>query len=489
MDKSELELLIKNIDFKIKEYTDDFHCAIVNYQTQSGNSPFITNERTVATISNLAINEHFIINYKGKHPFFVNEFPVKINGSLSETTQTEFENDVDLKATKLKWTRCYVDGYFHVDNVYQNNEHIFVEYKMDNRFVFANLATDYLKYKILTYKCDKNSIFVYVLFDKNENYPTIIRKDSNLYSLLNKRILETDDYNSNVYLYIPNSENDIKHENNNNIVDLFKEFNILNKEIDTLNEIGEENYKIYDEKSKVLINSLSTYNKKIICSSTIRNNYPFIYELVEKLKIIEPELFKSIDEMDCSSLEKYFNDGENYRTFFVNSLLIDDKKKAYDEGLRASFNSSFALVVLLQYYCNKNDISLKNQPNFDFIHEIGAGNHKRIVNQKEVKDNIIGKLENNYHDKENREKIFNLAKKTAIYITLVYPLLFTISNENKVIGFDDNRKIHDILFNMQEHIRKIKKMTGYGKKIDLNEINNNIREELLNLALFIIEKY
>lgn len=72
---------------------------------------------------------------------------------------------------------------------------------MQNDFEFIDLATDFLKYKLYTDKNNENTIFIYVIFDKNENYPTILNGDTEQFLYIKDIIRETQFKEKKVFIY------------------------------------------------------------------------------------------------------------------------------------------------------------------------------------------------------------------------------------------------------------------------------------------------
>lgn len=136
----------------------------------------ITNERTLAIFLSKEINKYFTL-HKYDVKIQIDEFKIKTN-KFNNAVISKLNNEVDNKSSKKIWNDwMYVDSYFLVNNLYYTDlNHLFIEYKLENKFVFTKLAQDYLKFKFYTANNDLNSIFVYTIVSKKEMYPSILSK-------------------------------------------------------------------------------------------------------------------------------------------------------------------------------------------------------------------------------------------------------------------------------------------------------------------------
>lgn len=499
---NDLKNIIADIDNDIRTYAGNFSSIGIGFNTKFQNNMFITNERTIAAFANLKIKEKLSSFPSVSLDLAVNEFPIEILKKPTAAQTTSILSETDLPISKMKkWHKCYVDGCFIGNNIfYPKTNYLFVEYKMNNTFVFSDLATDYLKYKLYTFNDRSNTIFCYVICEKKCNYPSILTSGMPDYFLLTNTITPQSVTRKNVYIYTPSYEdktirnNDLLIGNSNrDILEIYEFYSDISDNCDEIYQIGEEQFKKDSERDSLILSISKDYNKKIICSSLIQKNYPYIANVYEKLKALyknEFEEFSQIENFDEQRLRNFFSDGGEYRSFFDNNFSIDKKYEAMNDGLRASSYSSLNLLVLIDYFCEKKNISTEEKvilPNTT----IGKGNNKKDIDYEEVRNNIKKRL-NEYYEKSlnTTDKLFFMARKNIYFIRTIYPLLFEIDEDsNKIIGWLNNRRIHDLLDEIQVKINKIIAKTNYHEKIIVDDINDDLSKKLMELFGHIVSKY
>lgn len=488
INKPSLISLIEKLDNSINEYAKLFSSVGIDFKNKFNNDMLITNERTVASFTNLKIKEFFESSPDIKLTLAVNEFPIEIRTKIMPTEEEKLINETSLPLSKRrKWKRCYIDGFFVGDNIYyQGTNYLFIEYKMNNTFVFSDLATDYLKYKLYTYNDKSQTIFCYAIFDKKKNYPSLLSHGKAEYFLIDNKITSATIQEKNVYLYLSNNMN-----HNQSFDELKKIYELYEGVSDCsnkINMIGEENFVQNSSKENDILAVLKRFNKKIICSSLIRLNYSYICEIYDYLTNNFKDEFEYISSLEGDDFLNFFNDGATYRSFFDNYFVFQDKVDAFENGLRASSFASFNIILLFDYFCELNNIETKNHANYPTV-VIGRGNAKKKIDFSEVAENKKDALRNYYKKDINESNLFSLTKKIIYFICLVYPIMFEIDKDNNVIDYLPNRKIHDLLSDIQSKIKQIVKTSNYEKRIEINDISSNVSNQLLQLFGHIVNRY
>ena len=223
MNSTDFERFIISIDSQLKNYSLLFDASKTDFKKVFDNTPYITFERTLSSYSNFLIYKEFK-KYGISFKLLVNEFAVNLENGIKISTVYKGKTIKDFK----DWTKyCVVDGYFEpvgLATSKQNITKIFVEYKLQHKFEFVDLAKDFIKYKIITHNNELNTAFSYVVFDKNELYPTILSSSPH-YVLMNSDIAKpTFKTNKRVYLYLPCGTTKVSLEDLTKTMDNIEEF-------------------------------------------------------------------------------------------------------------------------------------------------------------------------------------------------------------------------------------------------------------------------
>ena len=137
--------LIDDLDFDINFFSKKFNVQMNDYNNASTNKAYLLYERMLSIECNNYLANHLKLIPEYQLLFYVSELPIKINSAFKEKIE-DLKNEVGFYRKIPSWDYCVVDGYFKL----KQNEyiyHAFIEYKLQNMFVYADLATDYLKYK------------------------------------------------------------------------------------------------------------------------------------------------------------------------------------------------------------------------------------------------------------------------------------------------------------------------------------------------------
>lgn len=491
MKSIDLNSIIDELNNYILDYTDLFQKEKIDLERQLKDIYRIDNERTLSSLSNDFLFSYFNHKYPGKMRFMANEFHIKIDDK-DEIFQKSFAHEVDYKNRKDFWHNCYVDGYFKIlDLHFSGWNHLFVEYKIQDKFVFADLATDFLKYKIYTSNNQIGTIFAYVIFDKNEKSPCIRSKDYKSYIMLENKILEAYIENSRIYIYVPKTDEKSVDEKPDSLIlqlyCLYSDFIEFSKEFALLDQ---SQYKEYDDYEKTLLENAKKFNMNVYTSKLIKNNYSFFIHLWDEANI--RNIFNEVmDEMgfkerNIETLIKIVDNGSTYQVLFENNLYAGKKIQAANDGLKASYYSSFNMLVLLDYFSDINGI-YNIKPNYINV-GIGRGKKKKIVDYNQVSQNHKAELNRIYGNPEGIKKINRLSFEILFFITSIYPLLFDIDDNGQIVDKTINEKLNKLLEKMQMKINRISKISGFKEQINLIDETKNVDDKLKRLFYFIFSK-
>ena len=128
------------LDSQIKKYAVCFAKEKIDFDTQTQNDAFLSNERTISTYANSVISEYLISN-KYNVPLTVDEFSIRIANGMNPTLFKMLIEDVAKTDKDKPWKRCYVDGYFKIKDFIKRR------FPRDNMWISQNC---YWFSKILT---------------------------------------------------------------------------------------------------------------------------------------------------------------------------------------------------------------------------------------------------------------------------------------------------------------------------------------------------
>ena len=479
MMKKILDDFVDKLDEHIKLYSQNYLKEIKEYNSKSGNEAYVCNERLLATESNNFIKKY--INDNGVNVLVsCSEFPIHIN-KANKNNLDDLKKEVSYNKVTSKWDTCFVDGYFkYISN--GENKHAFVEYKLQNKFIYGDLATDFLKYKLYTQNFNANSLFCYIIFKKEENYPSILGKEKSCY--LEKNIDSSGIFDSNVYLYNGNSS-EIKKENIEILPELVTKMNRFSKYSSELTELQNIQIEEIDDKKKVYLDLLPKFNSRVIKSSLINENYDFIHDLWVKAN--EIGIFEEIingEELDdillLSDLLKWA--AQKYNV--IDSQISDaDRFSAEQTGVRGSSYASLNLLAMLDYFGDVFNIPSK-KPDYK-QKSIGKGANKKVLHYKETADKRKEKLKSKFSEKS---ELLKLCYVLLIYLIQVYNILYEIDPNTHQIKEEKNiSKLLKLEEELQEIYNKVIKLLGFKKKIKIKDIKDEY--PLRDLFNFIYEIY
>lgn len=492
MNQKELSHLIDGLNSHLLDFANKFNIEKQDLVIQLKDDYKIDNERTLAIVANSFIRSYFKSKWTDKYRFMVDEFHIHLKDK-DKPFQKSFSRLVDNKNRKEYWKNCYVDGYLKIDDlVFKGDNHIFIEYKLQQKFVFADLATDFLKYKIYTASNDDKTVFVYTIFNKSEILPEIIDTKLEKYVFLDESIKQGELKKSRIYIYVPekNDNSKIRHSHSDLTLDLFltySEFSDFSREYNTINY---QQYREYNEYELALLENSKKFNMNVFASRLIQYNYPYIVDLWNKAN--DKNIFDEFKEEYIDNKKRIENmkviieDGSSYISNFEGIHNNENTYEAETKGLRASVYSSFFLLVTLDFFAEEHQI-INEGPRF-FNRSIGRGKRKKSVDYYKVAADKKEKLKDIYKTPSEKKNIDRLSYDILFFLTEIYPLLFEIGEDNKVFEKTVNQQIKKLIEKMQNKLNEIIKKCKYEEKINLLDDDEIVEENLKRLSLHILRK-
>lgn len=466
MNLNDVDIFLKETDDYLKEYSKLFDIGSRSLALKINNEPYLRYERTLSSVANyFVIKQLKSLGYDVR--LAVNEFAIKFTNDINYKPLIE-----EVGGTKKQWDNyCVVDGYFEIDNLISDKkQHIFVEYKLQNKFVFMDLATDYLKYKAYTLHDDSDTIFVYVVFDKENTYPTILGKKSPYYCLLDKEIDESSfNFEKRVFIHLPTkSEKNYNGKQIGETIELFNEIKCDSLELQNINESA------YNDDEKLLIDKLPTYDSRVIKSVKIRKNYAYIQALWQAAN--EKNLFDKLNEIyDVPGGKVTTNDilncGSEYRKYLANYIGLDAKAEAFNKGVRGSNYTSLFLISIFEYF--KREYKINSMPPVIDVKRIGTSKRRsKEVNEQDAVNYYLDVLKKHFDPLSTVEKdkrLKRIVHSTLYYVTELYKIIYeTDPNTGQLIEKPKYRMV-DLLHNMQANINRVRRKIGFKDTIDLEK--------------------
>ena len=493
--KKEIENLIGDLDSKIKDYSENFALKKIVFDNLTDNCAFFTYERTVAAFSTFSLAS--LLNDKGYVTnLIVNEFPIELKNKINMFEFDLLRSATSLKTRKTQWDKCYVDGYLQVDSIVTKDKttQLFIEYKMENKLVLLNLACDYLKYKTYTYKSNNDTAFIYIVFKKEEDYPSIINPSYPLFELIGENLASNPiKSNTRVYIFLPNKSSQDNH--NKLVEDIYPRFNLVSDLADEINtELSKQKLTITSEQM-VFINNMSSFNSKVIRSMTLRKHYPFMKEVWEAAH--SANLFQDLDvifEVDKDKItpEYIINEGSTFKRNLSQIYTAEAKQSAMEHGARPSTNVSLFIVSVCDYFNEAFNLGVET-PDYAF-QKIKSGREVRIHEWKTTVEYFKKKLHEFYggNNGYQSKKIVKLYYSLMFYIMNLYPIIFDIS-DNSISGYSKSFSEYRLIEYLQNEIDKLTKATSFKEKIDLDGVlfdeNSDSKQILANFVNYIFTKY
>ncbi len=471
--KTLISKIIEEVDNVLKSYSIVFKTEKADFDFLTTNKADIRNERTVVSICNLVLTRQF--NHYLFEPTLVSqEFYVHFENGLTTSSFNGLEKLVGKKVKNDKWPYCFVDGYFKLNNLFtpkkEQIKHVFVEYKMQNTFDYFDLARDYLKYKCITYKESKETVFVYVIIKKLENYPSIIEGKEPYYQMLDYRISEDSlQHDKNIYVFMPNHENiNVKFESIDDVLKTLEETSEITSKIELFQD--DDYSSIADEKKKY-IEAMPKFNKKVICSRYLKSQYPFIKRVWDES--IKKETFNSVMQNFKGDFEvdEIIGTGSSYLSNISAKLNENTKISSIEQGMHASVNKSLFIVSIIDYFCDIFEIDVE-KPSYG-TRNVRTGSRQKEIKTEDIVKNFKALLAENF-SYNNQDNLLKLAYCIMHYIINLYSVLFVIDDDNNVGEFKENFVIFKLIEDLDENLNKLK------KQINASNLEFNIEDMIFN---------
>ena len=497
----DIDEIVLFVDNEISKYATFFDLEKKEFDSLTNNASYLANERTVSFFANEKIKEYLDSNGY-KVALYANEFSIKITNGINRSVFNTLISEVVQSKQSSPWKRCHVDGYFKINHFLtdSDNTHLFVEYKMDNHFIYLDLANDYLKYKAITYSNESGTAFAYVILKKRELYPSIVSPVAPHYELIGKNISSSSvSGTKSVYIYLPPfglpfSEDERKPITDlENAVKVIRDVTILSDEIEAFR--NQAINKLSKEKL-IFVNNMKSFNSKVAKSHTLRRYYGFIKELWDKCS--EKDFFHNLDEIfiDCQkplTPEIIIKEGSFYKTNLGNKLTADAKKAAIQNGLRTATNVSLFIVIILDYFNSKFDVGA-NKPDYGVV-PIGRGRNKENIPLRDTVDYYYKVLRENYSFDDGDRRLKKLSYSLMYYIVNLFQIIYQIDEtNNQVLGYNEDFQYYIVLDRLQITLNNaMKKLKYKNKKIDVESIfddeDNEAQQDLLQFVNWIINQY
>ena len=493
--KTDLDSIIYELDESINKYALKFNTNKKMFDYQTDNHAFFTNERTVAGFSTIMLS--YLLKNKGYTPILtVNEFPIELKNKLTVSEFDSLRSTTSLKTRTTQWDKCYVDGYIQVKNVFGSNEttQLFIEYKMENKLVLLNLASDYLKYKSYTYKSTENTAFVYIVLKKEENYPSIINTSTPYFELIQYDISSKPaSLDKRVFIYLPDKS--LEKAPEKNINDVCSKMNLVSDLIDAeTKEISNKKLFLSNEQ-KIFVNGMRYFNSKVLRSYTLRQYYPFMKDVwikansTNRLFNLEWLFEKNIEDITPDFI---IREGSAFKDNLSQIFTAEAKQEAMEHGANVSTNVSLFIVSVCDYFNEHYNIGIE-PPNYS-SKRIRSGKRTNIHQWSDTVNYFKNKLDEYYgKTKEGTRKFLKLYYSLMYYIANLFPIIYEINDNNQIKGHSKLFSEFRIIEYIQNELNYLIKITNFKKSIDVDSIlfNDSLdsKTSLIEFINYIFLKY
>lgn len=505
MNTKELNNIITSIDNDIMLYSRDFQQLHSQLYNDLNIDIKLSNERTTASFTTDMLSK-WLYKSKYKIHIIVNELSIKTD-LINQTEIDDLNEEVNNESEITSWKkRMYVDSYLLVENLYYSGDnHLFVEYKMSNKFDFTKLAQDYLKFKFYTKYNSENSIFVYVLFDKNDTYPTILSNKTDKFCLIPKVIDRSlivknqplFDGLDRIYIHVNNNEtyDDIQ-KNKDEDSKIYEIYGLLDK-INELSDNDVENedliVEIVNLENDIFYKNMNVFNNNVLIAKRIVRNYNNVKKLFEDAKrrnlfndvvsIFYTDGQEIVDQEFSFSLEsqvQLINDAKEYFYNFQRKYFKNEKIDALKRGLSSNYKSALVILVILKIFAILNDLELNLTLEKVFI----DNQRNEIIYYSQIVEELANNILQHYNECEYISNISKLAFEIMYIITNLFPKIFSIKDD-KIIDYNDSYKNIKKAKKIQEAINNLSKILNIREQILFT--NPNFRQSTLKIFESIID--
>ncbi len=480
----DLDGFILGLDDFIKEYSSGF---LINKTTLNTELSITTNcaiERTMAIVANKYVNNYLLRTTNLK--FSADELQISLNEIIDNVD--DLIADVGYEVNKDSWKNCYVDGYFEYE--YDNEIHnLFIEYKMESKFTFAKLATDFLKYKLYTHFSNIDTSFLYIIFEKNENYPSVLNSNLDNFVIIEKYI-NNEIPLSKCYFHSPGFRSELTPD-----CTTARELRIalelltkIDKDCELLEDF--EEFDTYSEFDKIFIDQISTFNTNVFDARILKENYAYLMNVFDIS--LENGLFNDFNHIinftensfDRDELEKFVHDACNYKTNLINKLVEDDKLIAITKGFNVGIEVSLYIIMIVNYFVKKHKINTEKTPFFYDKKTKVNGVVEIIKVSEKIQPEVFEKLDHNYNINKLRKDFDRAIFGLLYFIKMTYQLIYDIDEHNNVKSISDKKRNLKIITNIQTNIKNLNKIYKGIGKVSIE----NYKEDINNICCKLITK-
>lgn len=483
MNKNELEALIEKVDEKIKNYSQQFSIAKEKLKNSNGISISLLNERTLAYFTTNILNQIF-----GQSCIIcINEMKVTMP-KLSSQVKDSLRKEVSIVKEKRYWEKdVFVDSYFAVkDLYYEDLNNLFVEYKLSNKFEFVQLAQDYLKYKIYTHNSNKdNNIFAYIIFKKEDFYPTILN-NTNKFVLLDKCI-QKNNIQKDAKIFIRLNDDKLEFDENKIYPSylLLDNINKISQTIESWTDLGRVQDLVNDT---IFLKNIGIFKNNVAIANILVNNSKKIQDLF-KQALNEQEFKNYIDDLKINSnyetpeeydnekIQAFLDSNKNYFKHFESHYGNENKLQAVGNGLNVSYKSSLNIIIILKIFARLNNLEFK--PNLPTKKDRSG----KEISYEEISNKFVEQLIDIYRTNE-KEDFDKLAVCILFYLTNLYNLI-TTENDNGNTELSNSFKEYKKIMNIQDNLNELLNLL----KIDqsMNVLNDSFKEDSLAIINSLIQ--
>ena len=492
MNGNDLLNLIQHVDRCLRSYAADFASVKTNINATNQIQCSILNERTVSSFCNRTIAD-WLHDEQHAEVFYADEFyivngPGKTGAAQINAANAEvaFQGNIN-KKYKLN----YVDGFIYAKNLYYpGDNYLFIEYKLNIRFVFASLATDYLKYKLYTAGRENNTVFAFVIADKKDNYPTIANTKLK-YQLIGKTISKPLS-DSRVFLYLPNRPGATDQTGSSmaqkDKQEAYRLLARLADDVDKLNSLSFEGVSTVDRVRELLSLNKRMLTKSVLEALVIQKNYPFIQSLLsacDNNKSLQPLVTQTKQIMcDLNSEEGkgWLNDALDHFSNIIHKRYQPVKETATRDGLNGHYRPSLYLLVFLDFFNEKYRL-IDMKPEYD---DKVLGRRKNAVSVS--LEEFAERTKSNLREAYSHDEVFDRHVYALLYMAVMYySLVFEIDSSGKIIKVKDCVSADRVFCEMQTRLTKLKKLCGYPGKVSVREAWES-KNDLSDFFKFILER-
>lgn len=467
--------LDKHLEVLKKRYTEEVN----DYITNSKNKTNFIYERMLSVLSNNYLASVFSTTQGIDLLLDVSEFPIELENMTKEIVK-ELRKEVDFYGSIPKWNKCYIDGYFKL-KINNTVNHLFVEYKINDKFKYSDLAKDFLKYKLYTYECKIETAFCYIVFDSNKDYPSILSQNQN-FCILDSTISRKEQLQSNVFFHKGNI-NAIDEDSYKKLNSLVLHTSQFSKRTDKLSNFKGSELSCLSNKDKKILEILPKFNSRVIKASKIRDNYGFIKDLWEKCEIKDEfkEIIKKLKN-EYSAIQILKESAE--KIYELDRKISDyDKVDAERRGIRGSSYTSLNFLALLEFFAKELSI--------DYIEieygykRIGRGTSKQLHEYRETANHRIEKLKDLLEERHfiDLGDLRDICIPLIYFIVYIYGIFYEIDDNNKIVKEKDISKFLKLIEEIQEISDKITKLMGINRIKIKDIIEQEYSDDIINEIL------